>query len=171
MNLTSPGRLWCRKKAVLLGGVAVVAGLGFAEFQDPGTPPSVRFSGAAGAVVGGRRGVEKNSLPAAAVILRLSVTNARRTAVVLDLRCRVDTDRETLETLLWRPATPVRIEPGEAVDCEVNAAVRDGEARVQLFWSTPFQAWVARYTGGLWVQLIPTDWVDVEFPRNAAVRR
>ena len=171
MKLPPPCRLWSRRRAVFLGAAAVVAGFGFAEFQDAGNPPSVRFAGTARPVVDGRRGARLKSLPVDALILRLSVTNARRTAVVLNVQCRVDTDRETQETLLLRPVVPVRIEPGAAVDCEVNAVVRDREARVQLFWSTPFQAWVARQSGGLWARQTATDWIDVEIPPPAAVRR
>lgn len=108
----------------------LLAGLAWEDFDRRSEPLQVAVGSPGNATAAGQD-------PTRVRGATLTVSTRSLWPVSLETRCRLDTERRTLDTVWMQPTGPVWINPGDSVRCTLPPAPALEEATVTLFW-TPF---------------------------------
>jgi hypothetical protein len=114
-----------------------MAGLAWEDFDRQSEPLQIAMGSPGNATAAGQD-------PTLARGVTLTVTTHAFWPVSLETRCRLDTDRRTLDTVWMQPTGPVWIRQGDAIRCTLPPGPPLEDAAVTLFWTPFFHAVVGR---------------------------
>ena len=117
-----------------------VAGLAWEDSQR-GVAPLVVVVGSPDTQVGAGRD------PTLARGVTLLVSNRAAWPVSLEIRCRIDTERRTMDTVWMQPTGPVWIHSGDSIHCTLPPGPERDDASVTLYWTPFLHACVGRCLG------------------------